>query len=98
MAISITDPIDICIMRTEATGIFDGKKTIKRVECIESYNEKTGFLAMEMWTGFHASMVMQHIVNSKVSLGAHPIEKALSGMDFYNYSKQRGYKIAINIL
>ena len=55
---------------------------------IETYNEKTGFLAMEMWTGFHASMVMQHIANLKVKPGAHPIEKALSGIDFYNYSKE----------
>ena len=85
-------------MRTEASGILNGKKTVKQVECIENYNEKTGFLAMEMWTGFHASMVMQHIVNSKVDAGAHPIEKALSGIDFYNYSKERGYKIIINIL
>ncbi len=52
---------------------------------------------MEMWTGFHASMVMQHIANSKVSLGVNPIEKALSGIDFYDYSKQRGYEIEINI-
>ncbi len=96
--ISIKNPIDVCIMRTEASGILNGKKTVKQVECIENYNEKTGFLAMEMWTGFHASMVMQHIVNSKVDAGAHPIEKALSGMDFYNYSKERGYKIIINIL
>ena len=96
--ISIKNPIDVCIMRTEASGILNGKKTVKQVECIENYNEKTGFLAMEMWTGFHASMVMQHIVNSKVGTGAHPIEKALSGMDFYNYSKERGYKIIINIL
>ncbi len=96
--ISIKNPIDVCIMRTEASGILNGKKTVKQVECIENYNEKTGFLAMEMWTGFHASMVMQHIVNSKVDTGAHPIDKALSGIDFYNYSKERGYKIIINIL
>ena len=84
-------------MRAEASGILNGKKIVKQVECIENYNEKTGFLAMEMWTGFHASMVMQHIANSKIKSGAHPIEKALSGIDFYNYSKERGYQIKIDI-
>ena len=83
-------------MRTEATGLLDGKSHTKRVECIEKYNEKTGFLAMEMWTGFHASMVMQHIASSKIPVGAHPVEKALSGTDFYNYSKTRGYDIQIS--
>lgn len=93
----IENPVDLCIMRTEATGIINGEKSTKRVECIEVYNEKTGFLAMEMWTGFHASMVMQHIANSKIKPGAHPIEKALSGTDFYNYSRKRGYQIKIDI-
>ena len=89
-------PKDICIMRTEATGTLAGKAQTKRVECIEKYNEETGFLAMEMWTGFHASMVMQHIASSKVSAGAHPIEKALSGKDFYDYAKARAYDIKIS--
>ena len=50
---------------------------------------------MEMWTGFHASMVMQHIGASKIDLGAYPIELALSGNDFYNYAQTRDYKIEI---
>ena len=88
---------DICIMRTEATGVLNGVKTTKKVECIEKYNEDTEFLAMEMWTGFHASMVMQHIAASKIESGAYPIEKALSGNDFYNYASSRNYKIEIKI-
>ena len=86
---------DICIMRTQATGLLNGKKVTKTIECIEKYNEQTKFLAMEMWTGFHASMVMQHIGASKIDLGAYPIELALSGNDFYNYALSRDYKIEI---
>ena len=86
---------DICIMRTEARGLLNGKKVTKTIECIEKYNEQTKFLAMEMWTGFHASMVMQHIGDSKIDLGAYPIELALSGNDFYNYAQTRDYKIEI---
>jgi lysine 6-dehydrogenase len=91
------EPADVCIMRTEAIGIINGEKRTKRAECMETYNEKTGFLAMEMWTGFHASMVMQHIADLKLSPGAHPIEKALSGVDFYNYSEKRGYGVTTEV-
>ena len=94
----IENPIDICIMRAEAIGEIDGEKKTKRVECIERYNDSTGFLAMEMWTGFHASMVMQHIASSKVDSGAHPIEKAMSGKDFYEYATRREYKIEISYI
>ena len=52
---------------------------------------------MEKWTGFHASMVMQHIMNGKVDLGAHPIEIAMRGTDFYDYAITRGYDIKIKI-
>mgnify|MGYP003312615015 FL=1 len=86
---------DICIMRTEATGILNGHKSTKTIECIEKYDEHTEFLAMEMWTGYHASMVMQHITASKIESGAYPIETALSGSDFYNYALSRNYKIEI---
>ena len=86
---------DICIMRTEATGLLNGQKSTKTIECIEKYDEHTEFLAMEMWTGYHASMVMQHIAASKIESGAYPIETALSGIDFYNYALSRNYKIEI---
>ena len=36
---------------------------------------------------------MIEILNRNIPYGAIPIEKALSGMDFYKYSKERGYKI-----
>ena len=90
------NPTDICIMRTQSIGYVKDQKTRKTVECVERYDKNTNFLAMEKWTGFHASMVMQHIMNKKVSLGAHPIENAMKGTDFYDYALQRGYDIKIN--
>ena len=52
---------------------------------------------MEQWTGYHASMVMKHIMDGKVDLGAHPIENALSGSAFYDYAIQRGYDLKIKM-
>ena len=89
-------PKDVCIMRTQSIGLSNGEKKVKSIECIEFYDEDTGFLAMEKWTGFHASMVMQHIINSKVPLGAHSIENAMCGKNFYNYALKRGYNIKIS--
>ena len=91
--LSIHNPIDVCIMRTEAVGFIDGNKSKKTVECIEYFDKETGFLAMEKWTGYHASMVMQHIVNGSVGKGVISIEKAISGSDFYNSAIKRNYKI-----
>ena len=91
--LSIHNPIDICIMRTEAVGFIDGNKSKKTVECIEYFDKETGFLAMEKWTGYHASMVMQHIINGSVEKGVVSIEKAISGSDFYNSAIKRNYKI-----
>ena len=96
--LTINNPIDVCIMRTEAIGVLDGNKSKKIVECIEYFDKETGFLAMEQWTGYHASIVMQHIVNGKIEKGVIPIEKALSGSDFYNSAVKRNYKIKTTLV
>ena len=91
------NPVDVCIMRTQSKGEIDGKIKTKTIDCIEYYDKETGFLAMEKWTGYHASMVMQHIMNEKVDLGAHPIESAMSGTAFHDYAVSRGYEFKISI-
>ena len=54
-------------------------------------------MAMEKWTGWHASIVMQHIINGNLDYGAYPIEKAISGKDFYDAALKRKYNIKIKI-
>ena len=87
---------DICVMRVHAIGLVNGSKKEVTIDAYETYDDKTQLMAMEKWTGWHASIVMQHIANGKISGGAYPIEKALSGKDFYEQAKQRNYKIKIN--
>jgi len=96
--LSTNDHNDICIMRTEAHGIHDNSITGVRFEVVEEYDSKSGLMAMEKWTGWHASIVMQKIMDGSIKPGAHPIEKSLSGKDFYDASKQRGYDIKKTIL
>ena len=88
---------DFCIMRTRADGILDGENVSAQVDTIEYHDDETGFTAMEKWTGWHASIMMQHIMNNKIDSGAYPIEKALSGEDFYLQAKRRNYNINIKV-
>jgi lysine 6-dehydrogenase len=88
---------DVCIMRTEAMGQKDEKPTKVVVETLEYFDEKTGFNAMEKWTGWHASMMAIRIANGKLKSGAISVENAMSGAYFLKEGKKRGYKININI-
>ena len=76
----------------------DNKNVGFRFEVIEEYDTSTGFMAMEKWTGWHASIVMQKILDGSIKPGAHPIEKALSGKMFYDEAIKRGYDIKKTIL
>ena len=88
---------DICIMRTEAIGEKDGKSTKAVVETLEYFDEKTGFYAMEKWTGWHASMMAIRIANGELKSGAISVENAMSGAYFLKEGKKRGYKIDIKV-
>ena len=87
------DRLDICLMRVDGYGLKDNKKSGIRYEVVEKYDDKTKFMAMEKWTGWHASIVMQKIMDGTIKPGAYPIEKALSGIDFYNEIIKRNYNI-----
>ena len=92
------DRKDICIMRTEAYGLKNNIKSGVRFEVVEKFDDNSNLMAMEKWTGWHASIVMQKIMDGSIKTGAHPIEKALSGSEFYNEAMKRGYNIKKTIL
>jgi len=92
------DRKDICLMRTESYGLKNNSNIGIRYEVIEEYDENTDFMAMEKWTGWHASIVMQKILDGSIKPGAHSIEKALSGKMFYNEALKRSYNIKETIL
>ena len=88
---------DVCIMRTAAVGKKDGIPTKAVVETLEYFDEKTGFYAMEKWTGWHASIMAIRIANRELNPGATSVENAMSGAYFLKEGSKRGYKIDINI-
>ena len=86
---------DICIMRVEASGIKDGDRKTIIVNAIEEYDEQTKLMAMEKWTGWHASIMMQHITSGNIGPGTFSVENALTGHQFYKEAMKRNYKIKI---
>jgi len=86
---------DICLMRVKAIGTDKGTDKTTVIDMVEKYDSKTGFLAMEKWTGWHASIVMIEILNGNISKGALPIERALSGETFYEQALLRSYNIKV---
>ena len=88
---------DVCIMRTEAVGEKNGIPTKAVVETLEYFDEKTGFYAMEKWTGWHASMMAIRIASKELNPGAISVENAMTGAYFLREGNKRVYKIDINI-
>ena len=86
---------DICLMRVEASGIKNGNKKTIIVNAIEEYDDKTKLMAMEKWTGWHASIMMQHITSGNIGPGAFSVENALTGHEFYKQAMKRNYSIQV---
>ena len=88
---------DICIMRVECKGIKDGRDAIVKVDAVEFYDDITGFMAMEKWTGWHASIVAQKILSGDVGPGAISVENSITGNAFYEEALKRGYDIKVDV-
>ena len=90
-----SDNRDVCLMRVKAVGTDKGKAKTVVIDIQDTYDEETKFLAMEKWTGWHASIVMIEILNGNIDSGAISIENALSGKVFYDRAIERSYDIRI---
>ena len=86
---------DICLMRVRTVGLDKGTPKITEIDIVEKYDTNTGFLAMEKWTGWHASIVMIEILEGNIKEGAIPIERAISGKTFYEKALMRSYNIKV---
>tara|TARA_Y100001970_G_C14202943_1_gene842236 strand:- start:932 stop:2089 length:1158 start_codon:yes stop_codon:yes gene_type:complete len=86
---------DICLMRVKTIGTDNGMSKTTIIDIVEEYDSKTGFLAMEKWTGWHASIVMIEILNGNIGKGAFSIETALSGKTFHEKALMRSYDIKV---
>ena len=92
--ITTAEPIqDICIIRTTCKGQSNDTPAECTLELIETYDEKTGFTAMEKLTGWHSAIIAILGAQGKLTKGSLPVEKALTGETFDTEVAKRGWKI-----
>ena len=85
---------DVCLMRILGSGIKNNKNKNIQLDAIELFDDRTGFTAMEKWTGWHASIVGIYITKNNIS-GAVPVEKIMSGSNFLLEAQKRDFNITI---
>jgi lysine 6-dehydrogenase len=89
--ITSTEIRDIAVMRVKCVGEKDGRRAEAVVELIDSYDEKTGFTAMQRLTGWHASIVAILAAQGRVDRGAVPVELAVPGRVIVEEVRRRGF-------
>ena len=83
---------DICVIRTQCKGKSRGKPSSCTLELVETWDEKTGFTAMEKLTGWHAAMVAILSAQGKIPRGGVPVETALTAKALTKEGAKRGWE------
>jgi lysine 6-dehydrogenase len=83
---------DICVIRTQCNGKSQGKPSSSTLELIETWDEKTGFTAMEKLTGWHAAMVAILSAKGEIPRGGIPVETALTAEALTKEGALRGWE------
>lgn len=87
---------DICVIRTQCNGTTGGKPSSCNLELIETYDNETGFTAMEKLTGWHASIVAILSAKGDIPRGAVPVETALTAEALAREGARRGWEFKNN--
>jgi lysine 6-dehydrogenase len=83
---------DICVIRTQCNGKNSEKPSSCTLELVETWDEKTGFTAMEKLTGWHAAIVAILSAQGKIPRGGVPVETALTAEALTREGTKRGWK------
>lgn len=81
---------DLVIVRVKAFGKKDGRDAEAFVEMIDTYDEETGFTAMERGTGWSAAIVAEMMAQRITPRGAGGVEKMVPARLFVDGLKARG--------
>ncbi|MGA9531844.1 MAG: saccharopine dehydrogenase C-terminal domain-containing protein [Anaerolineales bacterium] len=87
------DSRDFILIHIVAKGELQGAPATITVELVHSYDERTGFTAMEQATGWHAAIMTEAMANGRVPSGVVPVERALGGSAFVEQAAKRGFEV-----
>jgi lysine 6-dehydrogenase len=84
---------DIVIVRVKAVGKKDGRDAEALVELIDTYDEETGFTAMERATGWSAAIVAEMMARGETPRGAGGVETQVPARPFVEELRRRGFSL-----
>lgn len=87
---------DIAVIRTKCNGIKNGKPGSCTVELIDTFDDHTGFTAMEKMTGWHIAIVAHLAARGDLPAGALTVDKLLDGKKLEEECKKRGWNLKIS--
>ena len=89
---------DLVIVRVLAKGRKDGKHAQVRVELIDRFDAATGFTAMERTTGWDGALKAIMNAHGQTPRGVNPAELAVSGPDYADELRKRGFNLTAEYL
>lgn len=81
---------DVCVVRIVGKGVKDGQETAVTIDLLDSFDEATGFTAMERLTGWHCAIMMGFQARGIVRAGGIPMETAVNPAAFMSELPKRG--------
>jgi lysine 6-dehydrogenase len=91
------DP-DLVIVRVLAKGRKGGRPAQVQVELVDRYDEATGFTAMERTTGWDGALKAIMNAQGRTPRGVNPAELAVSGPDYAEELRARGFSLTETFL
>jgi lysine 6-dehydrogenase len=88
---------DVVVIRIRASGRKDGQPAEVILDLMDSFDEETGFTAMERTTGWDAAIVAGMMARGQVPLGAVPVELSVPPDLFVQELAKRGIDVQTQI-
>jgi lysine 6-dehydrogenase len=95
--VSFADEKDVVVIRIQATGWKESRRTEVILDLMDFYDEGTGFTAMERTTGWDAAIVAGMMARGQTPRGAVPVELAVPPSLFVEELAKRGIQVQTTV-
>ena len=81
----------------KAVGKKDGKAAEAVVELVDTFDDETGFTAMERGTGWSAAIVAEMMARGQIPRGTGGVETQVPASPFVEELRRRGFNLSEDI-